>query len=112
MKARKPLRAKHCRSCDRCIARQDQYVSLHGPCACTDFQIHQPLSLGLELRYVSDSYHLPNRQLTVTAEVGLKNHRQFVLFVTTLVGGVISFDYLTYACTSCDIVITARSDSM
>lgn len=30
--------------------------------------------------------------------VGMNNHRQFVLFVTTLVIGIILFDYLTYAC--------------
>ena len=30
--------------------------------------------------------------------VGMNNHRQFLLFVTTLVIGVCLFDYLTYAC--------------
>ena len=30
--------------------------------------------------------------------VGINNHRQFLLFVTTLVTGIILFDYLTYAC--------------
>ena len=31
--------------------------------------------------------------------VGVHNHRQFILFVTTLVLGIILFDYLTFACT-------------
>jgi hypothetical protein len=30
--------------------------------------------------------------------VGLNNHRQFIIFVTALVIGIISFDYLTWAC--------------
>ena len=32
--------------------------------------------------------------------VGANNHRQFILFITTLVIGIILFDYLTYACMS------------
>jgi len=32
--------------------------------------------------------------------VGVNNHRQFVIFVTTLVLGIGLFDYLSYACTS------------
>jgi hypothetical protein len=32
--------------------------------------------------------------------VGSNNHRQFVLFITTLVIGIVLFDYLTYACMS------------
>lgn len=31
--------------------------------------------------------------------VGVNNHRQFVIFVTTLVLGIALFDYLSYACT-------------
>jgi hypothetical protein len=30
--------------------------------------------------------------------VGVNNHRQFILFVATLVIGIILFDYLTWAC--------------
>jgi hypothetical protein len=30
--------------------------------------------------------------------VGLNNHRQFIIFVTSLVVGIILFDYLTWAC--------------
>ena len=32
--------------------------------------------------------------------VGVNNHRQFVVFVTTLVLGIGLFDYLSYACVS------------
>jgi len=34
-----------------------------------------------------------------TFPVGLNNHRQFLIFVVTLVVGVCLFDYLTYECT-------------
>lgn len=32
--------------------------------------------------------------------VGVNNHRQFVMFVTMLVLGIVLFDYLSFACTS------------
>ncbi|KAF7369783.1 Palmitoyltransferase [Mycena venus] len=59
--ARKPLRSKHCRVCDKCVARSDHHCPWVWNC------------------------------------VGANNHRQFVIFVSTLVMGVGLFDYLTYA---------------
>lgn len=41
-----------------------------------------------------------NELILTKLSVGSNNHRHFVIFVSTLVIGIILFDYLTYACTS------------
>lgn len=79
--AQKPLRSKHCRHCDRCVARHDQYV-LH----------LQPMAADANISYFHS--HCP----WVWNCVGVNNHRQFIVFVSTLVFGIIVFDYLAWQC--------------
>ncbi|KIL64575.1 hypothetical protein M378DRAFT_579109 [Amanita muscaria Koide BX008] len=52
-----------------------------------------PLSLGLELWYVVTRI-IPE---FATFLVGVNNNRQFVVFLTSLVIGIVLSDYLTYA---------------
>ncbi|KAJ7574094.1 ankyrin [Mycena floridula] len=58
--SRKALRSKHCRICDKCVARHDHHCPWIWNC------------------------------------VGVGNHRQFVLFVTALVGGISLFNWLVW----------------
>lgn len=59
--------------------------------------------MGVELRLVSCqpeesiANHFPI--------VGANNHRQFLLFVTTLVIGITLFDYLSYECESTQVTL-------
>jgi palmitoyltransferase len=68
---RKSLRSKHCRICDRCVARHDQY-----------------------LPYVEEANisHCP----WVNNCVGVRTHRSFVTYVTLLEIGIPMFVYLAY----------------
>ena len=52
--------------------------------------------MGVELRYVFLSTRATATDCSLL--VGANNHRQFLLFVTTLVIGIILFDYLSYEC--------------
>jgi len=46
---RTPLRSKHCRRCQRCVAKHDQYVLRTG-CRRSGLTRRQSLSLGVQLR--------------------------------------------------------------
>lgn len=73
---RKPLRSKHCRQCNKCVGRFDHHCPWIWNCG---------------------EWSAPEtRSRQALTSVGFNNHRYFLLFVLTLIVGVIFFDRLAY----------------
>lgn len=77
---RMPLRSKHCKRCNRCVAKHDQYVN----------------SSFLEIYRSHRFSHCP----WVYNCVGVNNHRHFLLYLVFLEVGIALVVRLTIACES------------
>ena len=73
---RTPLRSKHCRRCQRCVAKLDQYVTRH----C--------------IRPANSSSHCP----WIYNCVGVNNHRHFFMYLVNLTVGILMYDWIIYHC--------------
>lgn len=75
---RKPLRSKHCKRCERCVAKTDQYV------LCTS-QMDHALMCHSHCPWVNNC-------------VANNNHRHFVLYILSLEIGIVMFVQCVLAC--------------